>query len=1588
MTDNLLKVKDSIFKKHGCVWNGVRKKVFRIQVVLLILVLAAVSLDFMGLTALASTNTLSSTALPVADSGVGTQYYPFFQAGDFDNDGDIDILYQDGGMGTSVSFYKNNGSGVFTDDGIGHFPTTTNLNLNAPSFRAADYDNDGDLDIYCRQAGASNDSYFTNDGAGYFTPSSLPIADSGSNDIQWQACDFDGDGDVDILTQDGGAGTIIIYKNNGNGTSYVASPAITGSIAGLYLNILSTKIADFDNDGDMDIYARVTGGTSSSPNDIYLINDGFGNLTSAALPIPDTSGSNYTQYQVADMDNDGDVDFLTQDAGKGGDIRFFENNGSGVYTDQGTGRITGTKADMYLAIGATKIADYDNDGDLDIYARADGASNDLYFINNTVPSKITSYSPASNASNVGLNDNITLTLSNSSLLSKGSGQIYIRIDNGDGDFSNDTIFESIPVTDSRVALTGDSSSTTVIINPSGTFAPNTTYYLVIPPAAFLDGEEKGFVTAFGSRLHPGIPDPAKKQAGNSLHGTADRTVLSFSTISSEDAVNSVTVTPAAANVVQGGTQQLTATVSVTGGAAQTVSWTSSGVAQGITVDGSGLVSAAANATPGDYTITATSTADGSKSGTATITVMAAPAVNSVTVSPAAANVVQGGTQQLTATVSVTGGAAQTVSWTSSGVAQGITVDGSGLVSAAANATPGDYTITATSTADGSKSGTATITVTEAPAVNSVTISPAAASVAQGGTQQLTATVSVTGGAAQTVSWTSSGVAQGVTVDGSGLVSAAANATTGEYTITATSTADGSKSGTATITVTAAPAVNSVTVSPASASVVQGGTQQLTATVSVTGGAAQTVSWTSSGVAQGVTVDGSGLVSASANATPGDYTITATSTADGSKSGTATITVTAAPAVNSVTVSPAAANVVQGGTQQLTATVSVTGGAAQTVNWTSSGVAQGVTVDGSGLVSASANATPGDYTITATSTADGSKSGTVTITVTAAPAVNSVTVSPASASVMLGGTQQLTATVSVIGGEVETVNWTSSGVAQGVTVDGSGLVSAAANATPGEYTITAASTADGSKSGTATITVTSPGALVLNVTPGNSLVKLSWASVTGAAHYKIYKDNILVETLSASENGYDVTGLVNGTIYTFEVKAADSNMIVIAASGQKTATPTAPSGSSTTQSSPPVNTNTGADILVNGKTENAGTVTTIKQGLQTVTTVSVDARKLEQRLEAEGNKAVVTIPVNVASDVVAGELNGQMVKIMESKEAVLEIKTGNAAYTLPAQQINIDAVAAQLGANVELKDIKVKIQISKPAEETVKFIENSADKGNFAIVAPPVEFTVSCTYCGQTATVSSFNSYVERTIAIPEGIDPNKITTGVVNEPDGTVRHVPTKVTVINGKYYAVINSLTNSTYSVVWHPLEFKDSVNHWAMDAINDMGSRMVISGVGNGLFEPGRDITRAEFAAIIVRALGLKPGVGTNSFMDVDSGKWYCDYIKTAADYKIITGYSSGKFGPEDKITREQAMTMIAKAMKITRLEAGIEGKDTDVILSGFGDSAKAAAYAKESIAACVNAEIVTGKSGRLLAPKDKITRAEVAVIVRKLLQKSNLI
>lgn len=239
--------------------------------------------------------------------------------------------------------------------------------------------------------------------------------------------------------------------------------------------------------------------------------------------------------------------------------------------------------------------------------------------------------------------------------------------------------------------------------------------------------------------------------------------------------------------------------------------------------------------------------------------------------------------------------------------------------------------------------------------------------------------------------------------------------------------------------------------------------------------------------------------------------------------------------------------------------------------------------------------------------------------------------------------------------------------------------------------------------------------------------------------------------------------------------------------------------------------------------------------------------------------------------------------------------------MPASQINIDNISAEIGSHVELKDIVVEVKISQASEATIEIIEDIANKNNYQIVVKPIEFEITCTLGDKIVKVSKFNDYVERMIAIPEDVDATKITTGIVLNSDGTYSHVPTVITLIDGKYYAKINSLTNSTYSVIYSPKDFKDIEDHWAEDSILDMGSRLIVNGSGDNYFEPDRDITRAEFATIVVKALGLM---------------------------------RNGEFATMEKITREEAMTIIAKAMEIVKLNSEFQNDEKDIRLSSFND------------------------------------------------------
>src|SRR2546428_6223774 len=443
----------------------------------------------------------------------------------------------------------------------------------------------------------------------------------------------------------------------------------------------------------------------------------------------------------------------------------------------------------------------------------------------------------------------------------------------------------------------------------------------------------------------------------------------------------VVVVPRSVSLGTGGTQPFVAYGRQNNGdsVAVNVTWS----AQGGTISSSGLY--AAGSVPGGYVVTGTASGI---AGTALLAVTNV-SVASVAVSPAAATMSLGATQQLSATPKDAAGNVLTgrvMTWTSSNTAIA-TVSATGLVTGVA---AGTATITATSEG---QSGTASVAVANVP-VASVTVSPTAPNMYLGGTVQLTATPKDAGGnvlAGRTVVWTSSNAGVG-TVSASGLVTGVA---VGAATITATSEG---QSGTAAVTVSSVP-VASVTVNPATATVVLGAATQLTATPKDAVGNVLTgraVMWASSNAAI-ATVSATGLVTGVA---AGAVTITATSEG---QSGTAAVTVSLVP-VASVTVGPTAPDADVRGTVQLTATPKDAAGnvlSGRVISWASSNAAI-ATVSATALV---AGVTVGAATITATSEG---QSGTAAVTVSSVP-VASVTVSPATANVFVGATTQLSAT---------------------------------------------------------------------------------------------------------------------------------------------------------------------------------------------------------------------------------------------------------------------------------------------------------------------------------------------------------------------------------------------------------------------------------------------------------------------------------------------------------------------------------------------------------------------------------------------------
>ena len=191
---------------------------------------------------------------------------------------------------------------------------------------------------------------------------------------------------------------------------------------------------------------------------------------------------------------------------------------------------------------------------------------------------------------------------------------------------------------------------------------------------------------------------------------------------------------------------------------------------------------------------------------------------------------------------------------------------------------------------------------------------------------------------------------------------------------------------------------------------------------------------------------------------------------------------------------------------------------------------------------------------------------------------------------------------------------------------------------------------------------------------------------------------------------------------------------------------------------------------------------------------------------------------------------------------------------------------------------------------------------------------------------------------------------------------------------------------VVDKSVTFSDVSGHANRTAIQDLASRQIINGMGDGTFAPNATMTRAQFAAIVVRSLGLTPKY-SGTFADAPSNQWYAAYVDTAAAYGIVNGVGNGRFDPTGTISREQAATMVARAAKLCGMDTAMSDAAVRDMLAQFGDCNNVSDYARGTLAFCYREGILDQNDLEIRA-RQAVLRAEVAQMLYNMLGAAGLL
>ncbi len=374
------------------------------------------------------------------------------------------------------------------------------------------------------------------------------------------------------------------------------------------------------------------------------------------------------------------------------------------------------------------------------------------------------------------------------------------------------------------------------------------------------------------------------------------------------------------------------------------------------------------------------------------------------------------------------------------------------------------------------------------------------------------------------------------------------------------------------------------------------------------------------------------------------------------------------------------------------------------------------------------------------------------------------------------------------------------------------------------------------------------------------------------------------------------------------------------------------------------------------------------------TALVALEKVEQLVSLKEEKAeLIKLDEQVRAVAVVGKLPPLDLNKIAAQKKELAQNEVNLTQKVAA---DTGAVLADAGAEVAL-GIPAGA-LSRDVDITIKKVAGGSGQGAGVQSTGPAGFRpVSAVYeFGPEGSTFAVPVTIFLKMAIPPLVRPESLVLARYDKSAGRWAAIPAVVDLDRGlilarvwhfSHYAVFAGEPVKSFADV------TDGSFGWAKGPIELLAGAGVVTGVDGGLFEPARAVTRAEFATLLVRVLGLQ-GESPNGhpFGDVRAGEWYSGPVSAAYSAGLVRGYGDGTFRPDGTITREEAVVILAGAMKLKAPEQN----------PTFTDAGKIAPWAKSGVAAVEARGVISGFPDGAFRPEAVTSRAQCVVMVYRML------